>query len=76
MRTDNTINTERKDKQLIMFYIFMKALNYLDNKSKKMQLSEHDKIIKDIEDSLREVDGEFVFATRTCAMHCSRIGCH
>ena len=54
----------------------MKALNYLDTKSKKMQLSEHDKIIKDIEDSLREVDGEFVFATRTCAMHCSRIGCH
>ena len=31
----------------------------LDKKAKKKQLSEHDKVIKDIEDSLKEVDGEF-----------------
>ena len=31
----------------------------LDKKAKKKQLSEHDKVIKDIEDSLKEVDEEF-----------------
>ena len=37
----------------------VEADDTLDKKAKKKQLSEHDKVIKDIEDSLKEVDGEF-----------------
>ncbi|MBO7505845.1 MAG: hypothetical protein J6T67_00490 [Paludibacteraceae bacterium] len=37
----------------------VEADDTLDKKAKKKQLSEHDKVIKDIEDSLKEVDEEF-----------------
>lgn len=37
----------------------VEADDTLDKKTKKKQLSKHDKVIEDIEDSLKEVDGEF-----------------
>lgn len=37
----------------------VEADDTLDKKAKKKQLSKHDKVIEDIEDSLKEVDGEF-----------------
>lgn len=39
----------------------VEADDTLDKKAKKKQLSKHDKVIEDIEDSLKEVDGEFRF---------------